>query len=149
MLPANASSIFVLGLFFGRPAVFLRKTSSFEKTRSNRKVAGRVEYDITHAYNWVTGAYQKFKGLRSLLKEAQLSYGQRKTFLSCSPSVCGKTLPGRSARPSNLRKCSESVPSDPARSPSRKFSRKSPSVRGRPSRTRKFCPGFSKAGRNS
>ena len=56
MLPANADSIFVFLSCFGRPAVFLRKTSSFEKTRSNRKVAGRVEWDMTHAYNWVTGA---------------------------------------------------------------------------------------------
>ena len=43
------------------------------------------------------------KELRSLLKEASLSYGQPQNFLVIVSGSLRKTLPGRSARPSNLR----------------------------------------------
>ena len=44
-----------------------------------------AECIAAHAYNRAATAYRQFKGLRSLLKEASLSYGQPQNFFVIIP----------------------------------------------------------------
>ena len=59
--------------------------------------AAAAEYNISYAYNWITSARRPVKELRSAFEKAWQNFF---VIVSVSPR---KTLPGRSARPSNLR----------------------------------------------